>query len=834
MSKNMKPKVEEYTHKEVLAPEEIQNEVLSDISAPVPPNFFEKAIVGVLLGFIFLLPLFFLPLPGFFVGFSKNLLLSSAVLSLTVLMLILWIKQGAIVLPKNILFSAVLYLIVVSSFSSFLSGSFSNSFFGSGSEITTTFELILAGLLFFLVAIFFKTTERLFYAISAVFFSSIVVFLFQIFHFVFPDATSFLGIAPDKTVNLVGNWGDLGIFSGIIVLLSLVTLEKFPNINTLSRAAAYVFLIVALFFHALVFSNNSWIILGGISFLISGFIFFHRAKTLPNQTASLIQKWIISPSLIVAIISFLFIFIGPSVNAKLFNLLNISPIQDVRPSFSGTYQVAQGLFSEKDKGVFFGVGPNRFFIPWQKYRPKEVNYTPWWGVDFNQGVGTIPSLAVTSGVLGILGWVAFLLLFLFVGIRAFARVFASMDALAASAAIASFVSALYLWVAASLNAVGVIPFILAFIFTGLFLATLSVSGSFQFREYRYTQSAGRGFTSVVVLFLLVGVSLALGYRVIERNRAFFAYHTAVIDAEKGNFEKAETGFQKAILLAPSDQYYRSFSALNSYQVEQLLLRKDLSPDELRSEFGSAFRASTENASKAIALDSMNYQNWIILGNVYSILVPLGIPNVSDDAYGQVKHAYEEAMKRNPFNPEIPYLLAKAALAKGLTDEAVGYLQKSIELKGDYSDAIILLSQITDGKGNPEEAIAMMEQGLSAFSFPDPAMFFQLGYLRYKNGDYAGAVSALEKAVQAIPEYSNAKYFLGLSYFELGRKEDALKEFSDIKRLNPERTDILDMIRNTEGGYAPLSSLIPENTPSSHTASTSIQDTSSTTKKDSHR
>jgi tetratricopeptide (TPR) repeat protein len=93
-----------------------------------------------------------------------------------------------------------------------------------------------------------------------------------------------------------------------------------------------------------------------------------------------------------------------------------------------------------------------------------------------------------------------------------------------------------------------------------------------------------------------------------------------------------------------------------------------------------------------------------------------------------------------------------------------------------------------------------------------------------NGDYLSAVSALEKSVKITPDYSNAKYFLGLSYFKTGQSQKSIKEFQDIERLNPDRTDIAGIIKNIKTGNSPISDSVTKETPSNKTATSSLMKT----------
>jgi tetratricopeptide (TPR) repeat protein len=82
---------------------------------------------------------------------------------------------------------------------------------------------------------------------------------------------------------------------------------------------------------------------------------------------------------------------------------------------------------------------------------------------------------------------------------------------------------------------------------------------------------------------------------------------------------------------------------------------------------------------------------------------------------------------------------------------------------------------------------------------NPAIFFQLGLLKYNEKDYAGAIAALEKATQMTPDYANAKYFLGLSYEAVGRHADAITQFEDIKVTNPDSAEVDAILANLKAG-----------------------------------
>ena len=66
-----------------------------------------------------------------------------------------------------------------------------------------------------------------------------------------------------------------------------------------------------------------------------------------------------------------------------------------------------------------------------------------------------------------------------------------------------------------------------------------------------------------------------------------------------------------------------------------------------------------------------------------------------------------------------------------------------------------------------------------------------------------AAKDLEKALSIVPNYANVQYFLGLSYSKLGRVNDAIKLFEDLKRTNPENQEVSLILENLRSGVDPF-------------------------------
>ena len=76
-------------------------------------------------------------------------------------------------------------------------------------------------------------------------------------------------------------------------------------------------------------------------------------------------------------------------------------------------------------------------------------------------------------------------------------------------------------------------------------------------------------------------------------------------------------------------------------------------------------------------------------------------------------------------------------------------------------------------------------------------------MKFNQGDFEGSTKALERAVVLNPPYSNAKYFLGLSYYNIDRLEEAILQFEDVLDLNPDNEEVKLILKNLRNGDQPF-------------------------------
>jgi len=80
---------------------------------------------------------------------------------------------------------------------------------------------------------------------------------------------------------------------------------------------------------------------------------------------------------------------------------------------------------------------------------------------------------------------------------------------------------------------------------------------------------------------------------------------------------------------------------------------------------------------------------------------------------------------------------------------------------------------------------------------------QRGIVYYQSKDFNSAKINLESAIFLSPNYANALYFLGLTYYNLNQTDKALEQFEKISALNPGNEHIGLILDNLNSGKNPL-------------------------------
>lgn len=791
------------------------------------PFSLETGTVWVLAAIAIIIPFIIIPLGSVPFTFTKTVLIALGTVVALILYILTRLRRGSIIVPPLGIIGALwlvpLSLLLASLFSG---SSAAHAFFGNQFE-ATTLGFVLGGVVLATVAaLTLRRKEQLTHFSNMALIGFGVALIAQLL-LLFTSLGWFaaLGIVLPAGANIIGGLSDLAIFfgAGVIGLLIGVQNDTFSN-----RAYRYVYVLLAgaLFFLAIINSTLVWAAMGifalalfmrsmlrqggGVSEDVEGVraIYssdeMHQASVDMTQAKGRESSKSLVLSLVVLTLSLIFLVGGNSVGQVLSQTFGTDQVT-VRPSWDATLEVTQAIYAEN---FLFGTGPQTFGQAWLENKPDQVNNSVFWNVDFSAGIGYIPTMAATTGFVGLLAWVIFFGAFLFLGFRALISSRSNKELFTLS--LSTFVIAGYLWVMSVLTVLSPALLIFAFLATGVFVGTLRfTSGGTREWGIFFARSPRIGFVLVFGLTLTLLASIASMYFVGERYLASLSYNAATQAAQAGDLNKAQQELGRAITLAPSDQHYRLAAVLGQNEMIQILNDDSLPQEEASQRFQAALGQSVDSALRATQLNENNYQNWITLGDVYQTVVPIGVEGAYDNAVA----AYEEARALNPNSPRILLINARLEIANDNVDTARELLNEAISMKQDYVDAIFLLSQLEVQAGNTTEALQSAEAA-AFFQQNNVNILFQVALLRQATGNIDGAVAVLERIRTLNPGFANARYILAALYAQAGEFDASIAEIVALSELSEENREALaDDLEALQAGENPFpASVLEDSTP----------------------
>lgn len=752
-------------------------------------NFFNKLSFITLLFTVIVSIFFFIPFSPVTIEASKGFLLSVG----STLSLFFWfiarLGEGKFVIPKDklILFAGVVPLVFL--VSSFFSPSIHLSLFGSGFETGTFGSMLVLYIIFFLSAYYFQSEKKIHYLIWSLFLSGIIILLYQGLDLFINFGQKFPELVRGLTSgNLVGSWNNFALVVGLMVLLSIISLELTRSKRAL-KFIQYLLLVLGIFFLIIINMQLVWILVGVFSLVV--FVYSlsvqHSASNMAERPRT-IQKFPFV-SLLVVFIAFVSL-VGNNLFTDLISSKIVFSNPDVRPSFSTTAEIAFKSFKHNPA---FGTGPNTFALDWSLWQPKELAQTIFWGIDFSSGYSTLSTFASTVGLFGLIALLWFLVLY---AVRSVQSIKISLQKNVSNYFIVTtLVLSLYSWISVILYNPNIVMLMMAFMTSGMLIGILAYKQAIKRKEFSFLEDPRNSFFSILGLVILMVASISLTYIYVEKFTSLI-YYSRGIEAEETleSLVKSETMLLRAINLDRNDTYYRSLSQVYLAQMGVLIKDSSISENVLKSSLEQLISNAVTSASGAIEQNPKYYQNYMNLGNIYTELSLIPV----EGSYENAVVSYDKALIYAPNNPSI--FLAKASLEylNENNSEARKYIKQALDLKANYTDAIFLLAQLETTEGNLEEAINQAEYA-SQISPDDPTVYFRLGLLRYNKEDYKKAsedfIIAIEKAAMQNSSYLNAHYYLGLSYQKMGKKDDALIQFNLLKEVAPDNQDVKNAIKS---------------------------------------
>lgn len=631
-------------------------------------------------------------------------------------------------------------------------------------------------------------------AVRAFMIGGAVLLIVQIARLFFPDALTLGGILTNSTASLAGNWHDLGIFLGLLVVTGGFLFSTQLAGGRLWRAFFGVTAALSFFFLIIISMQDIWFVLAGVLAIFGVYSWFAQTKDMPDSS---VTKRLIKPALwvLIAVAAFLLGWFNVWVHDRLPESVRIVSVE-VRPSWEGTLSVGQNSLSTS-RALIFGTGPNTFARNWAQFKPEGVNETLFWNLDFNNGVGVVPTSFVTIGVLGVSAWILIALAFLWAAGEALRR--EKLFGQAQTVTFGIVCAVLYLFAFHVMYAPGLAVSVLLFVFLGILVAH-AVGDRHMILSFNL-DSPSRLIGVILVGVIAVGTLAASATSVFALASDMYVNHSVALYNRDGNVGGSTTVIQKALRLwSSNDRAHRAAVELGILELAQLGQRAN-TDEAARGQLETTLSQTIEHGLRAVDIDRADYQNWLTLAQLYQELAGVGI----EGAYEQAQQAYTSAREENPTNPLPLFRLAQLEILRGNTSIAIDTFGEAIKLKQDFAPAYFLRSQLLAQQNRLDEAVASAAPAVQLVP-NDPLGWYNLGVILYLKGSFNEAGAAFAQAVNLRNDYSNALFMLGLTYYQVGAPDQALIALSRVLELNPNETSVAVMVQNIQSGKAPFDGL----------------------------
>ncbi len=150
-------------------------------------------------------------------------------------------------------------------------------------------------------------------------------------------------------------------------------------------------------------------------------------------------------------------------------------------------------------------------------------------------------------------------------------------------------------------------------------------------------------------------------------------------------------------------------------------------------------------------------------------------------------ALREAEKLNPELPRLQYSLGLCYFKLGRNKEAIQAFEQELRRRPQDFPSLFYLAYLHEAEANLEAAQPYLQAALK-LEPQSPEANALLGKLLVKQGKVAEALVPLQFAVAKDPQDPDKRYQLARAYQQLGRREDAAREFAEVQRLKAQQLE----------------------------------------------
>lgn len=145
----------------------------------------------------------------------------------------------------------------------------------------------------------------------------------------------------------------------------------------------------------------------------------------------------------------------------------------------------------------------------------------------------------------------------------------------------------------------------------------------------------------------------------------------------------------------------------------------------------------------------------------------------------------EAKRLKPDLPRLHHSLGLSYVKLGRNPEAIAAFENEVRRKPQDFVSLYYLAYVHEAAGSFDVALQYVDRAMKVDS-ESPEANALLGKILFKQNKAADALKPLEIAVAKDATDADKRYLLARIYQQLGRREDAAREFAEVQRLKAEQ------------------------------------------------
>ncbi|MEO8597007.1 MAG: tetratricopeptide repeat protein [Candidatus Solibacter sp.] len=276
------------------------------------------------------------------------------------------------------------------------------------------------------------------------------------------------------------------------------------------------------------------------------------------------------------------------------------------------------------------------------------------------------------------------------------------------------------------------------------------------------------------------------------------YNLGRAHGARGEWEQARQQFTKAIEIRPD--YVLARLSLAQLQVNrgefegalktaEAVLKIDPGSVNARLIESAALMGQRKFGDSHVMLDAMLKSN----PGSPDVLFQLGVVNLAENRYKEAEDAFRRAYQLNPANSRGLMGIVETSMAQNKTDEALKLLQTESDKAPNRLDLLLAMGNTAVRAGKYDFAIQTYNKVLGQMDkdAKQGEIYLRLGETYRRKGDINGAIQALQKARETMPENVVVLSTLGLVLDGAQRRPEAKQVYEATLKLDPNNAVVLN-------------------------------------------